>query len=158
MVAYISQVDPRHRVPIRAVYSVTILICLLCLLNIGSSSYVAFGAITSLSSLALYASYAIAISSMLFARYTTKGGLQLGEWNFGRWGIYINWFALVYTVWMMVFLPFPSTLPVTGANMNYCGPVFLVVVIAATVLWVVRGRKHWQGPNTTIIDFVLANS
>lgn len=133
--------------------------CILCLLNIGSSSYIAFGAITSLSSLALYASYFIAISSMLYARYSNgKGGLQLGEWNFGRWGPYINVFALVYTLWMSIFLPFPSTLPVTGANMNYCGPVFLFVAIAALVLWVVRAGKHWTGPNITIMDLVMNQS
>lgn len=128
------------------------------MLNIGASSYVAFGAITSLSSLALYASYAIAIGSMLYARYNTVGGVQLGEWNLGRYGQFVNWFAMLYTLWMMVFLPFPSTLAVTGANMNYCGPVFMFVVIAAATLWFVRGSKHWQGPNITIIDFVLANS
>lgn len=143
-------------------WSVTLLVCIICLLNIGSSSYVAFGAITSLSSLALFISYAIAIGSMLYARWSSirESGapLQLGEWNFGRWGVYINVFAMAYTLWMGVFLPFPSTLPVTGANMNYCGPVLGVVVIIAASLWVIRGRKHWQGPNTTIIDFVLAHS
>ena len=115
---------------------VTLLVCILCLLNIGSSSYIAFGAITSLSSLALYASYFIAISSMLYARYSNgKGGLQLGEWNFGRWGPYINVFALVYTLWMSIF-----------------------VAIAALVLWVVRAGKHWTGPNITIMDLVMNQS
>ena len=136
----------------------TALICTLCVLNVASSAYVAFGAITSLSSLALYASYAIAIGSMLYARYTTPGGVQLGEWNFGRWGLFINWFAMLYTLWMMIFLPFPSTLPVTATNMNYCGLVFVAAVICACVLWLAGGNKHWRGPNTTIIDFVLANS
>lgn len=153
-----SQVDPKQRVPIRSIWVVVALACILCLLNIGSSSYVAFGAITALSSLALYTSYAIAIGSMLYARYSSTKGLQLGEWNLGRWGLAVNVFAIVYTLWMIVFLPFPSTLPVTGANMNYCGPVMVFVLLLATTLWFVRGRKHWHGPNITIVDFVLAHS
>lgn len=132
--------------------------CVLCLLNIGSSSYVAFGAITALSSIALYISYAIAIGSMLYTRYSKNATLQLGEWNLGRYGPAINIFAMVYTLWMIVFLPIPSTLPVTGANMNYSGPVMVLVLIIALTLWFARAKRHWQGPNITIIDFVMASS
>lgn len=156
MPGYFAHVDPRQRVPIRAVVLTVFLICALCLLNIGSSSYIAFGAITSLSSLALYISYAIAISSMLWARYSTN--VKLGEWNLGRWGVYFNSFALVYTLYCIVFLPFPSTVPVTAANMNYCGPVMVFVAIVTVALWYIRGKKHWAGPNITILDFLVANS
>lgn len=154
--AYFAYVDPKQRVPIRAVCLTVLLACLLCLLNIGSTAYIAFGALTSLSSISLYISYAIAISSMLYARYA--GTARLGEWNFGRWGVYINSFALVYTLYVMVFLPFPSTVPVTGANMNYCGPVMVAVLVMTLVLWFARARKHWSGPNLHILDFVIANS
>lgn len=95
---------------------------------------------------------------MLYTRYSKKQTLQLGEWNLGRWGGPINIFAMVYTLWMIVFLPFPSTLPVTGANMNYAGPVMVFVLVVAISLWYIRAKRHWQGPNITIIDFVLANS
>ena len=153
---YFAHVDPRHRVPIRAVVTTVILVCLLCLLNIGNSSYVAFGAITSLSSMALYLSYAVAISSMLYARYS--GTVKLGEWNLGRWGVYFNSFAMVYTLYCIVFLPFPSTLPVTAENMNYCGPVMAFVLAVAIGLWFLRARKHWSGPNLSILEFLMANS
>jgi choline transport protein len=128
-------------------------VALLALLNIASSA--AFGAITALSSLALYFSYMIAISCMVFARFQ-PGGVELGGWNLGRYGLAINTFALVYTAWVMVFLPFPETLPVTGVNMNYCGPIFLAVVLFATTLWFVRARKHWDGPNVEIVKYVIA--
>ncbi|KAK7409672.1 hypothetical protein QQX98_008187 [Neonectria punicea] len=157
MPAYFAYVSPKHRVPIRSIILTVFLVCALCLLNIGSSSYVAFGAITSLSSMALYISYAIAISSILYARFNSDG-VKLGEWNLGRYGIYVNSFALVYTLYIIVFLPFPSTLPVTAANMNYCGPVMVVVLLITLVLWFARAKKHWVGPNLTILDFVIANS
>jgi choline transport protein len=156
MPAYFAHVDPRHRVPIRAIVVTVFLVCALCLLNIGSSSYIAFGAITSLSSMALYISYAIAISSMLYARYA--GNAKLGEWNLGRYGVYFNSFALVYTLYCIIFLPFPSTLPVTPENMNYCGPVMVFVLVVAISLWFLRARKRWSGPNLSILDFLLASS
>lgn len=154
--AYFAYVDPKQRVPIRAVWLTVFIACALCLLNIGSTAYVAFGALTSLSSISLYLSYAIAISSMLYARYA--GTAKLGEWNLGRYGVYVNSFALLYTLYVMIFLPFPSELPVTGANMNYCGPVMVAVLVMTLVLWFMRARKHWSGPNLHILDFVLAHS
>ncbi|KAJ0270652.1 hypothetical protein Brms1b_008505 [Colletotrichum noveboracense] len=158
MPAYLAYVNPRHRVPIRAIIVTVFIVCALCLLNIGSSSYVAFGAITSLSSMALYISYAIAISSMLYARMSKAEGVELGEWNLGPFGLYINAFALIYTIYVIVFLPFPSTIPVTAENMNYCGPVMVFVLLLAIALWFVRGRKAWTGPNLTILDLVIDNS
>ncbi|KAF7561260.1 hypothetical protein G7046_g2888 [Stylonectria norvegica] len=155
--AYFAYVSPTHRVPVRSIILTVFLVCALCLLNIGASSYIAFGAITALSSLALYLSYAIAISSILYARYMADG-VKLGEWNLGRYGAYINSFALVYTLYMMVFLPFPSTIPVTAANMNYCGPVMVAVLVIAVGAWYLRAKKRWAGPNLTILDFIIANA
>lgn len=157
MPAYFAYVSPKHRVPTRSIIFTVFLVCSLCLLNIGSSSYIAFGAITSLSSMALYISYAIAISSILYIRFKADA-LKLGEWNLGRYGVYINAFALIYTLYIIVFLPFPSTIPVTAANMNYCGPVMVFVLAVTLVLWFVWAKKNWTGPNLTILDFVIANS
>lgn len=94
--------------------------------------------------------------SILYARWANPN-LEFGEWNWGKAGPYINVFALVYTFWIIIFLPFPSTLPVTASNMNYCGPVMVFVFTVALGLWIFRARKHWTGPNLTIRDFVLAN-
>ena len=126
---------------------------LLALLNLGNT--VAFGAIVALSSLALYFSYFIAIGCMIFARFNKAEPLKLGGWNLGRWGLSINAFALLYTFWIMIFLPFPSTLPVTGSNMNYAGPIFGVVLLFAISLWVLQARKRWVGPNIEIIEYVV---
>ena len=154
---WFAYVHPTHLVPIRSIWLALVVVMLLSLLNIGSTT--AFGAITALSSLALYFSYAIAISSMLYARWTSSHGgepLQLGGWNLGRYGVYINSFALVYTLYCIIWLPIPSTLPVDGVNMNYAGPIFVFVLLFALVLWFVRANKHWKGPEVAIIDFVKA--
>lgn len=157
MPSYFAYVSPTHRVPTRSIVLTVFLVCALNLLNIGSTSYVAFGAITSLSSLALYISYAIAIGSIIYVRLSGSN-IKLGEWNLGRFGLPINIFALVYTLYIIIFLPFPSTLPVTPENMNYCGPVMVAVLAIAVGLWFTHARKHWTGPNLTILEFVVANA
>lgn len=158
---YFAYVSPKQRVPIRAVVLVTVIDCLLCLLNVNSGAVIAYGAIAALCGLACYISYAIAVGSMLHARWTArnkKQGLKLGEWHLGRWGVWINIWALLYTSWTMIFLPFPSTVPVTASNMNYSGPIMGLVLTLAVVLWFVRAKKHWRGPNIDVIDIVLAKS
>lgn len=143
--------------PVRAVVLTVTLACLLCLLNIGSTTYIVFNAITSLCCWAIYLSYAICISSLIYARVVNPN-LKLGDWNLGRAGLYVNIFALVYTLWVMVILPFPSTVPVTPSNMNYCGPIVIVILLFIAVMWFGWARKNWPGPNLTIRDFILAHS
>ena len=128
---------------------------LLALLNIASTA--AFGAFIALASLALFTSYLIAIACMLYARLS-KEGVQYGGWRLGRWGVSINIFALVYTAYIMIFLPFPSTLPVTGTNMNYALPIFAFSVIFPIFLWFFWARKHWKGLDADVIAYVIAES
>lgn len=95
---------------------------------------------------------------MLYARYSLGSNLKLGEWNWGSWGRLINIFALVYTLYTSIWLSFPSTLPVTASNMNYCGPIMVFVLAVALFLWFAWARKSWSGPNLTIMDFIVATS
>lgn len=103
--------------------------------------------------MAIYLSYTIILAVVLHARLNNR--IQLGVWSFGRAGIFLNIFALVYTVYAIIWLPFPNYLPVTASNMNYSGPVFGVVLIGAVTLWFARGRSEWDGPNKAVIDYVL---
>ncbi|OCL11116.1 putative amino acid permease [Glonium stellatum] len=136
-----SVICHKYQVLSHAIWLVAIVVGLLSLLNIGSTA--AFGAITAPSSLALYFSCFIAISCMLHARFRPNP-VKLGGWNLGRYGIAVNIFALIHTAWIMIFLPFSSTLPVTPVNMNYCGPIFAAVLIFT----------HWHGLNVEIIQLV----
>lgn len=154
---YFALVDSKTRVPMRAVLCTTAIIVALSLLNLNNKAYIALGAVTSLSTLSLYSSYTIALSCIIYFRLATPGGLQLSEWNCGRYGLFFNIFALVYTVYEIVWLPFPSILPVTAANMNYAGPVYLVVVLGAVSYWFLWARKNWSGPNMEVVEIVLNN-
>lgn len=153
---YFAYVSAKHHVPVRAVILTSTIVAVFSLLNLGTTTYIVFGAIVSLSSFAMYVSYALVLMCMLYAR--KQNNVQLGEWNLGRWGVYINCLGLLYTLWALIFLIFPMTLPVDALTMNYSGPVYGVVLVIALTLWFVRARKSWEGPNCDIIDIVLRNS
>lgn len=132
--------------------------CVLSPLNLGRNGYLAFEALSALCSLSLYLSYSISISCVLYARYRRGSDFMVGVWNWGRWGGPINIFALVYTVYMAIWLPLPPTIPVNAANMNYCGPAMLIVLLVIVVGWFAWARTKWSGPNTKIMDFIIATS
>lgn len=150
---YFGHVDGIQRVPLRAVSLATIIAALLSLLNIGSSTYIAFSAIISLSTLAIYLSYAIVLACVLHARF--NGRFEPGPWNLGRAGSVVNVLGLIYTIYIMAFLTLPNYLPVTAANMNYCGPVFGLIAVGVVTLWFIRGRTSWGGPNRAVVERVL---
>lgn len=151
--AYFSYIDPKHRIPIRSVWLPIFIVMLLALLNIGSS--IAFSVIVALSTLGLYQSYLIAISCMLYSRL--KGRIEPGGWSLGKWGLPINIFAIIYTSYIMVFLCFPSFLPVDATTMNYALPINAFVQIAAVIGWFVWAKKNWRGINKEIVDAVVAD-
>lgn len=149
---YFGYVDGKYHIPYRAVVLTSVLVGLLTLLNIGSDTYIALGAITSLSSMAMYLSYAMILSVVLYARLTSE--IQLGPWNWGKQGTIINVVALVYTLYVLIWFPFPQDLPVDASTMNYCGPVLGAVLVFAISFWFVR-KSVWQGPNRAIAALVL---
>ncbi|KAH7026622.1 amino acid/polyamine transporter I [Microdochium trichocladiopsis] len=151
--SYFGHVDAKTRVPLRAVLLTCAIVVVLNFLNLGTETYVALGAITSLATLAIYFSYAIILSIVLYARLTT--GFQVGQWNLGRWGLPLNVYSLVHTLYTMIWLPFPTTVPVTATTMNYSGPVFGAVMIGAIGMWYAWGKKHWPGPNQKVVEIVL---
>ncbi|KAK8856695.1 amino acid permease [Apiospora arundinis] len=150
---WLGHVDGRYRIPFRAVWLTSLLVALLTLLNLGSETYIALGAITSLSSMAMYLSYAVVFAVVLHARSAGEG-IELGPWNLGRWGRVVNVAALVYTVYVIVWLPFPQTTPVDASTMNYSGPMLAAVLVLAVSLWMFR-RHHWEGPNRAVVDIAL---
>lgn len=72
----------------------------------------------------------------------------------GKLGMPINLFALVYTAYVIIWLPFPSTMPITGANFNYSSPILGFVVLLALGMWMVR-RKSWPGLREDIMEVAI---
>jgi choline transport protein len=129
--------------PLNALVLISVVCFILSLIYIGSST--AYNAIISLSALALSISYIIPITFFML-RKIRGPKLDYGPFTLGHWGIPINMFSLIYLIYITIWMPFPSLRPVTSINMNYAGPVFLVVVIGALTDWFVSGHKRFAVP------------
>lgn len=152
--AYFSHISPRHRVPIRSIWLPVFIVMLLTLLNL--AGYIAFSVIIALSTFGLYQSYFLAIACMLYAR--TTGRIEAAGWSLGRFGVPINIFALVYSLYMGIWLVTPSYLPIDGNTMNYALPINAFVMVVAIIMWYAWAKKNWKGLNKEIVDVVVADS
>lgn len=118
---------------------------LIMLINLGSSY--ALEAILSLATVGLYLSYLMPITFFMLGRI--RGTIPTdAPFSLGRWGTPINIFALAFGVFMIIFLPFPSFVPVTWATMNYSGPVLGIVIIFALLDWFTTGKRRFQVPTS----------
>ncbi|KAJ5673813.1 amino acid permease [Penicillium macrosclerotiorum] len=106
----------------------------------------AFNAILSLSTLGLYISYLIPLILLVLKRFMAPQNIPQGTFSLGKFGLPMNLLATLFATYFVIFLPFPSTLPVTGENMNYAGPVLGFVMVFACGDWIFRGRHKWEGP------------
>lgn len=138
-----SRVHPQRKMPINALFLVCAISLLLNLIPIGST--VAFTAITSLATVALYISYIPPILLILIRKLEGRPP-RYGPWRLGWWGIPINIFAIAYALYIIVFLAFPPTLPVTKETMNYSGPICVGVIIISLLDWGFHGRKRFDLP------------
>jgi hypothetical protein len=90
-------------------------------------------------------SYIIPIAFIL-QRKVRGPPIVYGPFSLGRWGIPINLVAVSYLLYIVTWMPFPILRPVTGENMNYAGPVFLVILLCALGDWFISGHKRFQVP------------
>jgi len=128
---------------LNALIFICIITALLALIYIGSST--AFNAILSLQAMALCVSYIPPISFLAMRRIYGNAP-KPGPFTMGRKGVIINVLAVVYLIYVVIWMPFPQVLPVTASNMNYAGPVLGAVIIGALLDWAISGRKRFQVP------------
>jgi amino acid transporter len=117
---------------------------LLSLINIGSTT--AFNALLSLATIGFYFSYGIPILMFFIRRFSTARPIEFGPWTLGKLGIPVNMLAMAFCLFLVIFLPFPTVLPVTAQNMNYASVVFAGVILFSLIDWIIRGRKRYTGP------------
>jgi choline transport protein len=129
------------RVPLNAIALVIAVVVLLTLITVGNTT--AFFAILSLNTLALYLSYLMPI--VFFTLTKLRGGhIPYGPFRLGKFGLAINVFAIVYAVFIIIFLPFPPIVPVTGKNMNYAGPIMGAIIVFAIADYMIGGSKRFH--------------
>lgn len=126
---FFGRVHPTLRIPLNALVLVLTIVSLLMLINIASTS--AVYAILSLNNLALYMSY-LQIVGSFFIHKLRGHPITFGPFALGKWGYAINLYAIGFLIFIIIWLPFPPYLPVTGSNMNYSGPIFGFVLLAVS--------------------------
>jgi choline transport protein len=139
-----AKVHPTLRMPINSLILIGVCLTLLALINIGSST--AFNAFISLPALGLYISYFFPIFFLFIRRMTRSQPIPYGPFKLGFFGPFINLGAMMYIIFIVIWMPMPSFLPVTKDNMNYAGPLIGAVILGALADWVISGRKRFQIP------------
>jgi len=146
---FFAHIDTKHHVPFRAIGLVSATVVVLSLLNVASTT--ALTAMFALTNSSLYISYLIPIILLVMKRSRGEP-IAFGPWTLGRWGMPVNLFAIVFGVFVCIFVPFPTILPVTAENMNYCGPVFGGLIILLLIDWMIRGRAKFTGPLKELLE------
>ena len=143
---FFGTVHPTLRIPLNALGLVSVVIVLLQLINIGSST--ALFAILGVSTIGLYMSYTLPILFILLTKLRDPHSIRYGPFKLpgGFVGIAINAFAVLYGVFILIWLPFPPFMPVTAVNMNYAGPIIGGVILFALLDWAISGRKRFTVP------------
>ncbi|KAJ5119221.1 Amino acid/polyamine transporter I [Penicillium atrosanguineum] len=147
---FFSVVNPTLKVPVRMVLVVVFLQMLLGLIYLGSST--AFNAVLSMAILGMYASYFSPILFMFMHGRRTSASIAraigTGAFNLGpRWGPTVNLIAMMWLMLAMVFSTFPTVMPVTPENMNYCVVVTMGwVAIGAVYYYLFSGKRRFTGP------------
>ncbi|KAK5710287.1 hypothetical protein LTR17_018993 [Elasticomyces elasticus] len=140
---FFSRVHPTLHIPLNALGLVTLIAALLGLINIGNTT--AFNAILSLATMGLYLSYVMPLAFVLIRKLQGRHP-NYGPFRLGIWSIPVNIVGLAFGIYMVIFLPFPSVLPVTGATMNYAAPILGFIMLVALGDWFVSGRKRFEVP------------
>ena len=142
---FFSHITPWNKCPTRAVILTGTVTSLLALINIGSTT--AFNAFLSLATIGFYFSYGIPIVLFLIRRFNKVDPIVFGPWRMGHMlGVITNVLAIMFCIFLVIFLPFPTVLPVTAQNMNYASPIFIGVILIALTDYVFRGHKKFVGP------------
>jgi len=147
------KVNERTGTPTNSIWLCTI--CALILASPALKSTTAYLAVTSIAVIGLYIAY---VTPVLLRRLNPD--FQVGEWNLGRWSALIGWIAVGWVAFIVILFMLPPASPITVANFNYAPIAVLVVVVFATVTWLVRGRHHFMkdvppGHATTPVEEVI---
>jgi hypothetical protein len=136
-------VHPKLKVPLNALLLICFVNFVLSLINIGSS--VAYNAVISLCTLGVMASYVLPISFFLLKRIG-RSTIEYGPFWLGRWGIPVNFLAIFFAVFEVIWTPWPPMPNVTKETMNYAGPAVIVIITGSLADWLLGGHKRFDLP------------
>ncbi|KIW78577.1 hypothetical protein Z517_08415 [Fonsecaea pedrosoi CBS 271.37] len=153
---FISQVNPRTKLPLYSVALSVPTTFLLGLINIGSSA--AFNAVASLVVSGYLGSYTLPIILILHKKIYHPSSIHYGPWTLGRrLGIFCNIFGLFWIAIVMTFSFFPSArTDLTLETMNWSCLLWGGTMVVGVVSYFGYLRGRYNGPivETDIIEQV----
>lgn len=138
-----SKMNKRRHVPDNAVYFTSVVSGIICLINLGST--VGFNIVVSLNLLALMSTYSVSIGCIALKRLRGEP-LPPARWSLGRWGLPINIFAFLYSIFAVILSCFPSYVPTDTSSANWAPAVWVGVGLLSVVTYFLHGRKHYTPP------------
>lgn len=143
---FFGRVHSELRLPLHSLILLATCLCLLALINIGSST--AFNAFISLPALGLYISYFFPIFFLFWRRLSRAHPTPIpwGPFKLGAAGPFVNLGAICYLLFVLIWMPFPTFLPVDSVNMNSAGPIVGALILGALLDWCITGRKRFHVP------------
>lgn len=140
---YLMQVSKTFDVPVIAMLFVSVICAGLICILFGSST--AFFTVMSIATTGLYISYFMCVAVFMVRR---KHKLE-GYYNLGKWALWLQIPACLYLVFCIIFMFFPTTIPVDAGNMNYNCAAIGIIAVLALISW-------FCGAKTSFIETVEA--
>jgi choline transport protein len=140
----VGSVHKGMKVPVVSIAITGTIASLLSLINIGSATV--FNAIVSLTVAGFFGSYLIPFSLFMYKRIKYPESVPPGPWNLGRWGVWVNGFAIAWSIMIMFFSFWPTSVPVSAMTMNWSVVLWSGVLLFALGFWAVHGKKVYKGP------------
>jgi len=128
-------------VPLNAYLLATLIQVLLGLIFLGSSA--AFNAFVGVGVICLGASYAMPVLLSVLGK---RREMQDAPFTLGRWGYFINCFAVLWVIFETILFSMPAVIPVTPVTMNYASVVFIGFAVISGIWYLINGRQHYSGP------------
>ncbi|KZS91121.1 amino acid permease [Sistotremastrum niveocremeum HHB9708] len=97
---------------------------------------------------------AIPVVFKLFIHYTNRQDVKFkpGPFNMGRWGYFVNIYALAWTLLETGVLIMPQVRPVTADTMNYAGPIMGGVCGVSWLWYKLYWHRFYTGPGTKLLN------
>lgn len=135
--SWLAKMSERHAVPANALLVACVIPILICLYVYTDPDQLP--RITAFAVLGIYIAFQAVVLAAL--RQRVKGWQPAGDWNLGKWGMWVNVAALAYGVFAMILLIKPPPGTETFID-RWVVAVGLVIVVGTGLLYMVTARPY----------------
>ena len=138
---YFSKIHPKLQFPVNATIAAFIFTWIYGLLYLVSTT--AFNSIVTSAVLFLNISYTVPQGILLVRGRKCLPDRYL---KLGWLGYFCNIFSVLWIILLGVLICMPPNLPVSLGSMNYTPVILVGIFTIINIIWIVSGRKRFDGP------------